>query len=95
MQLKIIALKNKQVTTFVGMAYNPYEPENFRWPLPLNYLKAGEDLLVGKSFWDFLGGNGTYEELLTLFEEIGNELRDKIEKKIKEVTSLDKQNRLK
>lgn len=91
--LKIIALRNKQVKTFVVMAYNPYEPESFRWPLPLNYLKLDEDLLVGKSFWDFLGGNRTYEELLKLFEEVGNELKDKIEKKIKAVTSLDKQNK--
>lgn len=88
--LKIIALRNKPVTTFIGMAYNPYEPEDFRWTLPLNYLKLGEDLLVGKYFWDFLGGNGTYEELLELFEEIGNELKDKIEEKIKEITNLDK-----
>lgn len=89
--LKIIALRNKHVTTFVGMAYNPYEPESFKWPLPLNYLKLGEDLLVGKSFWDFLGGKGTYDELLSLFEEVGIELKDKIEKKIKEVTRLNKQ----
>jgi len=93
--LKIIALRNKQVTTFVGMAYNPYEPDEFKWPLPLNYLRLGEDLLVGKSFWDFLGGNGTYEELLEIFEESGNELKNKIEKKIKEVVSLNKQTKLK
>lgn len=89
--LKIIALKNKQVTTFVGMPYNPYEPETFKWPLPLQYLKLGEDLLVGKYFWDFLGGKGTYEELLLLFEEAGLELKDKIERKIREVIYLDKQ----
>lgn len=89
--LKIIALRNKQVTTFVGMAYNPYEPDEFKWPLPLNYLRLGEDLLVGKPFWDFLGGYGTYEELLVLFEEVGSELKDKIENKIKEVMSLNKQ----
>lgn len=93
--LKIIALKNKQITTLVGMAYNPYEPDEFKWPLPLNYLRLGEDLLVGKSFWDFLGGDKTYEELLEIFEEVGNELKDKIEKKIKEVMSLNKQTKLK
>ena len=54
--LKIISLRDKHVTTLVGMAYNPYEPEDFKWPLPLNYLKSGEDLLVGEFFWKFLGG---------------------------------------
>ena len=93
--LKIIALKNKLVKTFIGMAYNPYESETLKWSIPLNYLKLGEDLLVGKTFWDFLGGNGTYDELLTIFEEVGNELKDKIENKIKELASLEKQAKLK
>jgi len=90
--LKIVALRNKSVTVLVGMAYNPYEPEEFAWPLPLKYLKLGEDLLVGKQFWDFLGGNGTYEELLTLFEETGVELKAKIEDKIKDVMTIDTNN---
>lgn len=85
--LKIVALRNKPVRVFVGMAYNPYEPGKFSWPLPLNYLKINEDLLIGKQFWDFLGGNGTYEELLNIFEEAGDELKDKIEDKIKDVIS--------
>ena len=93
--LKIIALRSKQVTAFIGMAYNPYEPEDFRWPLPLNYLKLGEDLFVGKPFWDFLSGNEIYEELLKIFGEIGNELKDKIETKIKEVIKIEKQTKLK
>lgn len=93
--LKIIALKNKSVITFVGMAYNPYEPETFKWSIPLNYLRLGEDLLVGKPFWDFLGGKGTYEELLIIFGEVGNELKERLENKIKQVRNIDKQNKLK
>ena len=88
--LKIIALKSKQVATFVGMAYNPYEPEDFKWPLPLNYLKLGEDLLVGNSFWDFLGENGTYNELLEIFDETGKEIYEKINNKIKDISKLTK-----
>jgi len=83
--LKIIALRNKPVRVLCGIAYNPYEPEKFAWPLPLNYLKIGEDLLIGKEFWDFLGGKGTYEELLNIFEEVGKELKEKIESKFKEI----------
>jgi type II restriction enzyme len=83
--LKIIALRNKPVNVFVGMAYNPYEPRKFAWPLPLNYLKLGEDLLVGEEFWNFLGGKGTYTELLSIFEEVGKELKAKLEGKIKEI----------
>jgi len=88
--LKIVTLRNKTVIVFCGIGYNPYEPKEFAWPLPLNYLKLGEDLLVGKQFWDFLGGNGTYEELLNVFEEAGEELKEKIEDKIKEVMLIDR-----
>jgi len=83
--LKIVALRNKPVKVLCGIAYNPYEPEKFAWPLPLNYLKSDEDLLIGKDFWDFLGGEGTYEELLNIFEEVGKELKEKIESKFKEI----------
>lgn len=88
--LKIAALKRKLVIIFCGIAYNPYEPRKFAWPLPLNYLKLGEDLIVGKKFWNFLGGNGTYEDLLNVFKEIGKELKDKIEVKIEEIISIGK-----
>jgi type II restriction enzyme len=83
--LKIVALRNKPIKVLCGLAYNPYEPEEFAWPLPLNYLKIGEDLLVGKEFWDFLGGKGTYEELLNIFEEVGKELKDELENKFKKI----------
>ncbi|MFN3301987.1 MAG: TdeIII family type II restriction endonuclease [Patescibacteria group bacterium] len=83
--LKIVALRNKPVKVLCGIPYNPYEPKEYSWPLILNYLKIGEDLLVGKQFWDFLGGKGTYEELLKVFEETGKELKEKIEKKFQDV----------
>ena len=83
--LKIVALRNKPVKVLCGIAYNPYEPEEFAWPIPLNYLKIGEDLLIGKNFWDFLGGKGTYEKLLNIFEETGKELKEKIENKFREI----------
>lgn len=92
--LKIVSLKNKIVKVLVGMAYNPYEPDRFQWPLPLSYFKGGEDLLIGKSFWDFIGGKGTYEELLKIFEEVGKELRDKIELKIKSLDKIKKDKQL-
>jgi hypothetical protein len=30
-------------------------------------------------FWDFLGGEGAYKELLDCFERVGIELRDEID----------------
>ncbi|MBN1151262.1 TdeIII family type II restriction endonuclease, partial [candidate division WOR-3 bacterium] len=40
-------------------------------------------LKVGDEFWDFLGGKGTYSELLNCFERVGLELRPEIEKYFK------------
>jgi type II restriction enzyme len=34
-------------------------------------LDDGNELLVGKEFWDFLGGNDAYEDLLDCFEQAG------------------------
>jgi type II restriction enzyme len=36
-------------------------------------------ILVGKEFWDFLGGAGTYELLLKIFEQVGIELKTEID----------------
>ncbi|MDR3234202.1 MAG: TdeIII family type II restriction endonuclease [Planctomycetaceae bacterium] len=37
------------------------------------------ELKVAEEFWDFLGGEGTYQELLDCFEEAGIELRPEID----------------
>jgi hypothetical protein len=33
------------------------------------------ELKVAEEFWDFLGGDGSYEELLNCFERVGIKLR--------------------
>ncbi len=30
-----------------------------------------EEVLIGKEFWDMVGGNGTYEEILSIYQEVG------------------------
>jgi type II restriction enzyme len=42
-------------------------------------LDLGEELKVANEFWDFLGGQGAYEELLDCFERVGIELRPEID----------------
>jgi len=83
--LKIASLKNKPIKLFLAMAYNPYEPGKYIWPIPLSYFKIDDDLLIGKKFWNFLAKEEIYDELLNIFEETGKELKPKIEDKIKEI----------
>lgn len=42
-------------------------------------LDLPNELKVAEEFWDFLGGTGTYSELLDIFERIGIELRPEID----------------
>lgn len=42
-------------------------------------LDLDNELKVGAEFWNFLGGEGAYQDLLDCFERVGIELRDEID----------------
>lgn len=42
-------------------------------------LDLEHELKVAEEFWDFLGGQGAYNDLLDIFERIGLELRPEID----------------
>ena len=42
-------------------------------------LDLEDELKVADEFWDFLGGDNTYTDLLDCFERVGIELRDEID----------------
>ena len=72
-----------KIRTFVAIPYNPYDPEPYdRWTLQ-GLFDLKKEVLVGKEFWDMIGGDGTYEDLLKIFEEAGIELRNEIDKKMR------------
>jgi type II restriction enzyme len=70
---------NAKINTLIAIPYNPYEPEPYkRWTMR-GMLDLEKELKVGKEFWDFVGGDGAYEELLDCFEKVGIELRPEID----------------
>src|SRR3972149_5552188 len=72
-----------KIKTIVAIPYNPYEPKPYeRWTLQ-GLFDLQEEVLVGVEFWDLLGGKNTYEDLLKVFEEVGSELYNEIDKKMK------------
>lgn len=72
-----------KIKTILAIPYNPYEPEPYqRWTLQ-GLFDLKNEVLVGKEFWDFLGGSNTYEDLLNVFEETGLELYDEIDEKMR------------
>ncbi|MDD2230987.1 MAG: TdeIII family type II restriction endonuclease [Candidatus Cloacimonetes bacterium] len=68
-----------KVHTLIAIPYNPYAPNAYnRWTMR-GMLDLGQELKVAEEFWDFLGGEGSYERLLAVFEEVGIELRSEID----------------
>lgn len=80
--LRLSQDKNVKVFTRLAIPYNPYHPEPYeRWTLKGLYdLEMGE-ILVGEEFWNFVASNNIYEELLDVFQKVGEELREEIDKK--------------
>lgn len=83
--LRLSQDKNVKVFTRLAIPYNPYHPEPYeRWTLKGLYdLESGE-ILVGEEFWNFVASDNIYEELLDIFQKVGEELRDEIDKKFAE-----------
>jgi type II restriction enzyme len=69
-----------EINTAIAIPYNPYAPKPYsRWTIR-GMLDLKHELFVAEEFWDFLGGEGTYETLLDIFERIGIELRPDMDK---------------
>ncbi len=86
--LEILAMRakeGKKVRIYLGMYYNPYFPKDYeRWTC-LKFFDKGNDFLIGKDFWDFLGGEGAYEELIEIYKQIGEEIRPILDAKFKSI----------
>jgi len=73
---------NAKVNSLIAIPYNPYEPQPYeRWTI--KGMLDDQEMMVGKEFWDFLGGEGAYEDLLDCFENAVIELRDEIDEYFK------------
>lgn len=83
--LEWVARRRKSVKVFLAFPYNPYHPKPYERFTEQGVLERGKEFLIGKEYWDFLGGEGTFEQLLTLFDLVGKEFKEKIQQKIKQV----------
>lgn len=67
-----------KLNTLIAIPYNPYEPKPYQFWTVKGMIDIDKELKVAKDFWDFLGGEGSYEELLDCFEAAGQEMREEI-----------------
>lgn len=71
--------ENIDANSIIAIPYNPYEPEPYqRWTIR-GMIDLKKELLVAEEFWNFLGGEGAYEQVLGCFENAGIELRPEID----------------
>jgi len=82
--LRLSQNKNAKVLTRIAIPYNPYHPQPYeRWTLKgICDLENGE-VLIGEDFWNFVANDKIYEELLDIFQEVGQKLRHEIDEKFK------------
>jgi len=62
--------ENKNPQAFLALYYNPYYPKKYKHPFTERIMDMNEEVLIGEDMWNKLGGEGTYDELLRIIEEI-------------------------
>ncbi len=63
----------------IAPPYNPYDPKPYNPSTAKGIMDLGKDLRAAEDFWDFLGGEGTYTDLLGCFERAGITMRKEID----------------
>jgi hypothetical protein len=85
--LNIVAMKkrdikiedfDKNAIIIFGVYYNNESGTYNNWKVSPMF-EQGTGLLVQEEFWDLLGGEGTYEDLLSVLEEVKTEITPLIE----------------
>jgi hypothetical protein len=83
--LEWVARRRKRINVFLAFPYNPYHPEPYSRFTEVGMMDSPNDFLVGDEYWDFIGGENTFPELLKVFDEVGKEFKTRLEQKFKEI----------
>lgn len=86
--LEWVARKRKPIKVFLAFPYNPYHPQPYSRFTMQNMMDYPNDFLIGEEYWNLLGGEKTFEDLLNVFEKVGKDYKLKIEEKIREVAKI-------
>ena len=74
-----LKLGEPQCNVYFGLYYNPYgeNRSDYKWTPPMGVFDFHTDpvVLIGREYWDTLGGEGTYDEILKVAEEVGERTR--------------------
>ena len=67
--------KRPKVNAYFAMAYNPYgtHREDYKHSFSMQYLDMKNEVVIADEFWEIIGGEGTFNELLDIYREVGRE----------------------
>lgn len=83
--LEWVARRRKPINVYLAFPYNPYHPEPYSRFTEVGMMDSPNDFLVGDEYWNFVGGENAFLELLKVFDEVGKEFKARLEKKFKEI----------
>ncbi len=83
--LEWVARRRKSIKVFLCFPYNPYHPDPYTRFTEVGMMEHKKDFLIGDEYWEFLGGENTFNELLSIFDDVGKEFKERINKKFKEI----------
>ena len=73
--LYFLAIMDRRSVTgakaFLGLTYHPFiTRENYKHSFTRRIMDMENEVLIGSELWNYIGGQGTYDELLEIIEEI-------------------------
>jgi hypothetical protein len=83
--LEWVARKRNHINVYLAFPYNPYHPKPYYRFTEVGMMDPPNDFLVGDEYWDFIGGENTFYELLETFDEVGKEFKEKLNKMFKQI----------
>lgn len=83
--LEWVARRRKAINVYLAFPYNPYHPQPYSRYTEEGMMQHQTDFLVGEEYWDFIGGANTFPELLSVFDEVGKDYKQKLTKKFQDI----------
>lgn len=72
------AMHGGRALAYVGIPYDPFGGDKGAW-WTIKRVFDPREVLLGGELWDFVGGDGTFEELCGVAREVSGEVRPRVE----------------
>lgn len=83
--LEWVARRRKVIKVYLAFPYNPNHPNAYNHFTVSGMMDHPNDFLIGEEYWDLLGGDNTFSDLLDVFDGVGKEFKNKLSNKFKDI----------